>query len=118
MIAHCHPNRKHYGLNLCQSCYQYKRRFSDPYLLQKARGAINSSTIKKRYGITLEEREALKAKQNFCCAICGQKKRLYIDHEHGTKNVRGMLCPRCNTLCGFLENDKGEIQKAKEYLAK
>lgn len=118
MIALCHPNRKHYGKNLCQSCYQYKWRDSDNYKLMKRRGIINSLTIKKRYGITLEERELLKAKQNYRCAICSEQKRLYIDHKHGTKNVRGMLCPRCNTLCGFLENDKGEIQKAREYLLK
>ena len=54
------------------------------------------------------------------CFICGRhklqfKKGLHIDHNHKTGETRGILCVRCNTRLGAVE-DKGFIIKAKKYL--
>jgi len=63
-------------------------------------------------------------KQNGVCAICGKEEtrklngnicRLCIDHDHKTGEVRGLLCQRCNTKLGHLE-DIEFIVKAKLYL--
>lgn len=39
------------------------------------------------------------------CAICGEidgtsNRRLYVDHCHNTNNIRGLLCVKCNSLLG------------------
>jgi hypothetical protein len=37
--------------------------------------------------------------QGGVCAICGAKpgtRRLHIDHDHKTMELRGLLCHRCN----------------------
>jgi hypothetical protein len=64
----------------------------------------------KRYGITLEDYECLLAEQGGNCAICGNHppdkgaSRLSVDHDHGTGQVRGLLCRRCNTMLGLIES--------------
>lgn len=78
-----------------------------------------NKALRDRYGITIEDYEILLMKQNGVCAICGSKgnkKPLYVDHNHTTKKVRGLLCPRCNTCVGFIEVSKQILKKADEYL--
>lgn len=75
--------------------------------------------LKSRYGITLEDYEALLAKQNGVCAICEQPcktgERLSVDHNHATGVVRGLLCRGCNFRLGQIE--KPGLEKFLEYLA-
>jgi len=66
--------------------------------------------LKRKYGITLEQYEAMHRKQGGVCAICGQTetalhvrggaKRLAVDHDAITGVVRGLLCQRCNLNIG------------------
>lgn len=54
----------------------------------------------KRYGLTPFQLEALLLLRPGCW-ICGKLpppplKRRYIDHDHKTGRVRGVLCHRCN----------------------
>ena len=48
----------------------------------------------KKYGLTLVQLAVLETMDS--CNICGRKplpgKHLYIDHDHKTGRVRGMLC--------------------------
>lgn len=62
----------------------------------------------KKYGLSEEDYERLLAEQGGVCAICeeppsGRWKRLAVDHDHETGEVRGLLCITCNTLLGRLE---------------
>ena len=60
-----------------------------------------AATLKRKYGITAKEYEALFKRQGGVCAICGRPpktRRLHVDHCHRTKVVRGLLCFRCNRL--------------------
>jgi hypothetical protein len=79
----------------------------------------------KKYGLTLEQHEALVAKQSNLCAICGgpeRKKRrgvplsLAIDHCRETGRVRGLLCGHCNTGIGSLQHDPELLRAAIAYL--
>jgi hypothetical protein len=72
--------------------------------------------LNKRYGITPEQREAMFTEQNGACGICGEVRRLFIDHDHATGLVRKLLCERCNWALGMVE-DPEWLAKATKYLA-
>ena len=82
-------------------------------------------TIKIRYGITKEDYEKMLLKQNGGCAICGKTKsghkntdEMVVDHCHKTKKVRGLLCNRCNTLLGLIDDNPEFIENITNYLNK
>lgn len=73
------------------------------------------------YGITQAEVDALIEAQGNLCAICrgernGAGTRLHIDHCHDTGRVRGMLCSKCNTAVGLLDNDPDRAELVAKYL--
>lgn len=43
---------------------------------------------------------------------------LFVDHNHSTGNVRGLLCSPCNAFIGHLKDDVTLIQNAIDYLNK
>ena len=72
-----------------------------------------------KYGITLDDRQALYAKQHGYCAICKTKleiNQLHTDHDHVTGIVRGLLCPNCNHGLGFFHDDPAMLKVALSYL--
>jgi Autographiviridae endonuclease VII len=74
-----------------------------------------------RYGITTEEYETLLAEQGGVCAVCGNAsagKRLAIDHNHDTKEVRGLLCRVCNIAVGHIERGDIPLTSFIEYLTR
>ena len=44
-------------------------------------------------------------------------RRLCIDHDHGTKKPRGLLCHNCNTALGLLGDNTDVILGLSRYLA-
>lgn len=59
----------------------------------------HGSMIAKTYGLTAQQYDQLLKRQGGKCAICRGKpksKRLAVDHDHGSGEVRGLLCSRCN----------------------
>ncbi len=73
------------------------------------------------YGINSDIYEKLFEFQGQGCAICGRNDpgglgvKLYVDHNHTTGAVRGLLCHPCNWALGFIECDK--FKRALCYLA-
>lgn len=80
--------------------------------------------LKTRYGITGEQYVNLLRQQEECCAVCGRhysefSKRLSVDHDHHTLELRGLLCTNCNTrVVGRHRLGKGDelLLKAYNYL--
>ena len=72
----------------------------------------------ERYGISLEQYEAILARQGGACAICREPARgtLAVDHCHATGEVRGLLCFKCNVVLGLCEDDPGITLAAIAYL--
>lgn len=71
--------------------------------MTKARKARqHGQHVERTFGITAEEYEAILAFQGGACAICqratGKSKRLAVDHDHETGEVRGCLCSTCNWI--------------------
>jgi len=81
--------------------------------------AWKKRNIARRYGITIEYYDSLLEKQNGLCAICLKKpEKLHVDHSHETGIVRALLCHKCNTSLGLLQEDAEILNRAIEYLEK
>jgi hypothetical protein len=74
------------------------------------------SHLKRKYGLTLEEFDALLASRGGGCAICGKAGADNVDHDHRTGRVRGILCWNCNIAIGQLEDDSDRARAMAEYL--
>lgn len=94
-----------------------------------------SDKLRRHYNITPVQYDTLLYKQGGVCRICsmpetlidnrtGEVMSLAVDHDHsccpGTKTcgkcIRGLLCARCNTAIGLLEDDPVLLSKAIIYL--
>lgn len=85
--------------------------------------ANHASHVKRTYGITEEEYQKLLDFQGGVCYICRQRprsKRLAVDHNHETGEVRGLLCANdewgCNVSLRRLLNDLEMARRALEYV--
>ena len=104
---------------------QYKKRIQTYNATDRRKRSNRDSSLKKRYGISLEDYEMMLVTQNSCCAICEILEADYIrrkgrnfdvDHCHTTGKVRGLLCYRCNVVLGFLEERKELLESIDIYL--
>ena len=74
------------------------------------------------YGLTVEQYDAMLMEQNYVCAICNKSEKsstrgvLFIDHDHKTGKVRGLLCDTCNRGLGYFYDNKSFLHNAIEYL--
>lgn len=79
-----------------------------------------SSSLRTRWGIDLAAYERKMVEQRGTCAICKKPcksgKRLAVDHDHSTNQLRGLLCTNCNTAIGSLSDSSDLCRKAAEYL--
>lgn len=82
---------------------------------------INGDTL----NITNSELEEYR-KYHVVCEICGKAEhaitftgntnrtkpnKLCVDHDHNTKQFRGLLCVSCNSKLGWYQNNKEAIEK-------
>ena len=95
---------------------------------RKRRKALSDrkSHLKREYGITPEQYDAMLARQGGKCYICRKppkRVRLAVDHVHKkgrrpVDSVRGLLCPYCNY--NVLGNARGWtpscFRRAADYL--
>lgn len=81
----------------------------------------------KKYGLTPEEYQKLLIGQGGVCAICGQEetatikgvvRRLAVDHDHQTDEVRGLLCYMCNSALGHFGDNPDLLRRALNYLTR
>lgn len=85
------------------------------YLRTKAKKYIRF--LKNRYNMTIEDYNKMLEKQNGLCAICREKKKLSVDHDHNTGKIRGLICTKCNTLMvPFVEHHLDLLDIIKTYL--
>ena len=101
----------------CKSCY---RKYTKEHLY-KYKHLRHGYRLKMKYGITKLDYQELLNQQGGGCAICGKpesefKYPLNVDHDHETGFVRGLLCPKCNTAIGYLNDDKELIARALNYM--
>jgi len=100
-----------------------KKRLKESRQTEKGRLSNRRASLKQLYDLTLEGYNKLFQQQEGCCAICGRhqsvfKQRLHVDHDHGTKRIRGLLCSQCNLGLGNFRHDNCYLQNAIHYLEK
>lgn len=85
---------------------------------QKLRGRDHCPGLVRRYGLACVEYNQKLKDQGGVCAICGKpdRRRLSVDHDHDTGAVRGLLCSRCNSGIGFMDDDLTRLRAAVRYL--
>ncbi len=75
-----------------------------------------------RYNMTRNDILKLHEEQNGKCFLCEKDVEMFqghkggmVDHNHETGKVRSILCNRCNTVVGGLENHV-DVNKVVEYI--
>ena len=76
----------------------------------------------RKYGLTLQEFNAMMESQSGACAICGHSDMStpnffpVVDHCHSSGKVRGILCMACNMGLGKFKDDPSRLLSAASYL--
>ena len=89
--------------------------------LKEQKREVLTKRLRATYQIGLECYEIMLKQQGGCCAICKKRQgeisyRLHVDHNHKTGRVRALVCARCNTMIGLVENKKPTIKQVEKYL--
>jgi hypothetical protein len=99
---------------------RYREQTSTPEGRAKLRreGYFRNSLWK--YGVGKKEFEILMTNQDGICPLCLDPlgRKVDIDHNHSTGEVRGLLCHRCNTMIGFVREDISILKRSITYLSK
>lgn len=91
------------------------------------------TNLRRHYGLSIEQYDAMFREQAGCCKLCGLKlisqtdeTRPFkghppnevgrVDHDHETGKVRGLLCFGCNVGLGKFRDDEKLLLKAVGYL--
>lgn len=81
--------------------------------------------LKRKFGITVAEYDAMLNAQNGVCAICLQPEtrikdgvlyRLAVDHNHTTGKIRELLCFKCNSTLGKIETNGISLDAIAAYI--
>ncbi len=117
-----------YARGMCRSHYDKtpKRRQKDRTWcaahVEARRLARRKSSVWKKHGITLEQKEQRIKDQGGHCANprCGRTEHgnrgWNTDHDHVTGRLRGELCHGCNCALGLLDDDINRIIGLVDYL--
>ena len=103
-------------LNANNKKWREENKEQDALVMLKAR-------LKRKYNLSIDEYKTLIESKNNSCKVCGThaknnlKGKLYIDHCHTTGKVRVLLCMKCNSALGLLNDDKALIQNLLDYLS-
>jgi hypothetical protein len=101
---------------------QNRRRWAENPELRKRQRAYRATRgrhihLKHCYGLSVDDYNAMLARQGGACAICrGTEHPLCVDHCHVTRQVRRLLCRRCNLGIGYFRDDPRLLRAAAAYL--
>jgi len=122
-------NSKSDGISIyCKICVrlkskEYKSKNRKKVLAKKKIYNDNNGYVirlKARYNLTIDDYKKMVIKQNNRCYICGNldTRKLCVDHNHITGEVRALLCYRCNISLGLINESVETLQSMVEYIKK
>lgn len=108
------------------SCKECSSAQSKEYRISNNISSRNNA-LKLKYDLSEEDYNKILKSQNDVCKICknsesqihhstGVIQNLSVDHCHETGKVRGLLCHKCNTGLGAIQDDVEILQSMIEYL--
>lgn len=113
------------GRRFCSGCQWYIPMFyaRGSRCIACASHAQHGAHLQRTYGITYDQYLAMLKYQGGRCYICRKRalrKRLAVDHNHVTNEVRGLLCVDnergCNMLLGNIRDDIATAKRIVGYL--
>jgi len=112
-------NKQYYIDNKEKIIKHVKKRYKENPEKQRNRN------YKRRFNITIDDYNKMFKKQNGKCDICGSNdsgsiktEHFFIDHNHITGKIRGLLCYSCNSAVGLLKDDIEISKNLTKYLTK
>jgi hypothetical protein len=77
--------------------------------------------VQSKYKLSKTDFETMFNNQNNVCAICKKAnwngKKPFIDHDHKSGKVRGILCHSCNIAMGLLKENPSIMREMINYLS-
>lgn len=100
---------------------RYREKNPQVYKASERRQAL------RRFNMTPEEYDEKWYEQEGLCAICrqgetatekktGAVRLLAVDHCHESGDHRGLLCSRCNTALGLMQDNPDRLRLAADYI--
>lgn len=98
--------------------------------LKRSNEIVENSRLMAKYGIRRHQFDELLARQDGRCAACrtadngvnnrtGEGARKWsVDHDHDTGQIRGILCHRCNSALGMLDDSAYRLTALLDYLGR
>jgi hypothetical protein len=92
--------------------------YAKKWYQKRGRVANRNSWLRSAYGIDLFDYNLMVEMQGGRCLICQKtfEHQLVVDHDHQTKEVRGLLCSQCNQGLGFFHDDATSLERARLYI--
>lgn len=116
-------NKRLSGLRHCFACRQWQKqehftvdRSRRSGLAARCKPCMSDASTASRYGLTVAQLRLFRAKHGNQCGICSAITFLYVDHDHVTGKLRGLLCPSCNTAIGLFKESPALFAAAVKYL--
>lgn len=117
----------------CKDCRKERQRayrkshYEEMRAYEKARNATpkqklaqRNSILKRKYGISKQDFDNRFEAQGKACLICKSTDKrpsnYCVDHNHVTLEVRGIVCRKCNTAMGQMNDDPLLLRAAARYL--
>ena len=75
-----------------------------------------------KYNLSPDQYQEILKSQGGVCSICktdtpgAGHPELYVDHNHSTGQVRGLLCRDCNLLLGYAKDNPENLRRSILYL--
>jgi hypothetical protein len=105
----------------CKLCHAKRRREWRKANPDREKINQRKQDLKRYFGITPEQYDAMLQKQSGKCAGCNRHqtefvKNLAVDHDHKTGIIRGLLCEDCNIALGKLKDNVSTLNNLINYL--
>lgn len=113
------------GLSSCNRKRTYNEKLCRKHRLERKKHDHTDArtSVERSKGLHAGEYEARLEAQGGRCALCktplGRLKQpfLYVDHDHDTKDIRGLLCNGCNTALGKFGDNLDGLEKRMNHPA-
>ena len=83
-------------------------------------GMARRQRLRAVYGLSPEKYDSMLASQNMVCDACAgpssDPRGFFVDHNHDTGKVRGLLCGKCNSALGLADDSIEKLEALIAYL--